>query len=146
MATGSSFCPTCEPMGAGLLTSIFLFFFFFFLNPKSWYIYCSACHYSYFSLFSYLAYSSTLKIEATCFSETSVDFQHTRLLYLRADKIVHYYRCENLKFYIRRLNIVIFWRNLYGTVSQFGLRIYSILIGCVSVSDYETSKERIIND
>jgi hypothetical protein len=35
-----------------------------------------------FKLVSFLAYSSTLKVEATFFSETSVEFQHMTLRYI----------------------------------------------------------------
>jgi hypothetical protein len=34
---------------------------------------------------SFLAYPSTLKLEATCSSETSVDFQRTRWRYISED-------------------------------------------------------------
>jgi hypothetical protein len=39
-----------------------------------------------FMLFSCLAYSSTLKMEATCFSETLVDFQWTTWRYISGDR------------------------------------------------------------
>jgi hypothetical protein len=41
-----------------------------------------------FTLVSYLAYSSTLKMEATCSSETSVDFQRTTHHYIPEDIIL----------------------------------------------------------
>jgi hypothetical protein len=50
-----------------------------------------------FTLISCLAYSSTLKKEATCTSETSADFQWTALRYIPEDRILHNHRCENLK-------------------------------------------------
>jgi hypothetical protein len=46
-----------------------------------------------------LPYSSTLKMEATCSSETSVDFQRTTQRYNPEDKTLHNHRCENLKSY-----------------------------------------------
>jgi hypothetical protein len=44
------------------------------------------------------AYSSTLKREATCSSETSVVFQWTVRRYIPEDRTLHIQRCENLKF------------------------------------------------
>jgi hypothetical protein len=51
---------------------------------------CSACS----------AYSSTLKMEVICFSETSVDFQRTARRYIPEYSTLHNHRCENLKSYI----------------------------------------------
>jgi hypothetical protein len=45
-----------------------------------------------FTLVSCFPYSSTLNMEATCYYETSVDFQETAQLY-------HNHGCENLKSY-----------------------------------------------
>jgi hypothetical protein len=42
--------------------------------------------------------SSTLKMEETCSSETSVDFQRTTWYYIPEDIILHNHLCENLKF------------------------------------------------
>jgi hypothetical protein len=53
-----------------------------------------------FTLVSYLAYSSTLKMEAICSSEISVGFQRTTRRYLPEDGTLHNHRCENLKSYI----------------------------------------------
>jgi hypothetical protein len=52
-----------------------------------------------FMLVSCLAYSSTLKMEARCFSETSVDFQRTTRRYIPEDRTLHNHRCENLRAY-----------------------------------------------
>jgi hypothetical protein len=52
-----------------------------------------------FTLVSCLAYSSTLKVEATCSFETSVDFQKTTRPYIPEDGTIHNQRCENLKSY-----------------------------------------------
>jgi hypothetical protein len=52
-----------------------------------------------FTLVSCLAYSSTLKMEATCSSETSADFQRTTRRYISEDRTVHNHGCENLKSY-----------------------------------------------
>jgi hypothetical protein len=51
-------------------------------------------------LVSCSAYSSTLKREVTCSSETSVDFQRTTRRYIPEDIIFHNHRCEGLKSYI----------------------------------------------
>jgi hypothetical protein len=50
-----------------------------------------------FTPVSYLAYSSTLKMKATCFSETSAYFQRNNRLYILEDVIHNNYRYENLK-------------------------------------------------
>jgi hypothetical protein len=55
-----------------------------------------------FMLVSCLAYSSTLKMEAVCSSETSADFQRTTLNHIPVDKILHNHRCENLKSYTNK--------------------------------------------
>jgi hypothetical protein len=49
-----------------------------------------------FTLVSYLAYSSALKMEA-CSSETSVDFQLTTPRYIPDDRTLHNHCSENLK-------------------------------------------------
>jgi hypothetical protein len=49
----------------------------------------------FFTLVSYLAYSSTIKIE-TCYSETSVDLQRTTWSYIPEDKTLYKHRCKNL--------------------------------------------------
>jgi hypothetical protein len=43
---------------------------------------------------------STLKMEVTCSSETSVDTQRTTRRYIPEDGTLHNHRCENLKSYI----------------------------------------------
>jgi hypothetical protein len=50
-----------------------------------------------FDLVSCLAYSFTMKMEATCFSRTSVDFQWTRQHDFSEDRILHNHCCGNLK-------------------------------------------------
>jgi hypothetical protein len=49
---------------------------------------------------SFLAYSSTLKTEATCSSETSVDFHRTTQRYIPEHVTLHNHRCEYLKSYL----------------------------------------------
>jgi hypothetical protein len=44
--------------------------------------------------------SSTLKMEAICSSEMSVDTQRTTRRYMPEDETLHNHRCENLKSYI----------------------------------------------
>jgi hypothetical protein len=46
-----------------------------------------------------LVYSSTLKMEVTRSSETSVDFQRTTRRYIPQDGTLHSHRCEILKSY-----------------------------------------------
>jgi hypothetical protein len=50
-----------------------------------------------FMLISCLAYPSTLKMEVTCSTETSVDFQRTTWRYIPEDRTLHNHRCENVK-------------------------------------------------
>jgi hypothetical protein len=49
-----------------------------------------------FTQVSCLAYSSTLKMEATCSSETSLDFHWTTRRYIPEDRNHHSHDCENL--------------------------------------------------
>jgi hypothetical protein len=42
-----------------------------------------------FTLVSFLAYSWTMKMEATCYSETSVDFQRNTWRYIPEDRTIH---------------------------------------------------------
>jgi hypothetical protein len=51
-----------------------------------------------FMLVSSLAYSSILKMEASCPSKTSLDFQQTIWRYVPEDRTLHNHQCENLKF------------------------------------------------
>jgi hypothetical protein len=44
-----------------------------------------------------VAYPSTLKIEATYSSETSVDFRRTTRRYIAEDESLHNHNCDNLK-------------------------------------------------
>jgi hypothetical protein len=51
-----------------------------------------------FITFSFLAFSSRLKMKA-CSSETAVDFQRTTRRYIPEGRILHNYRCENIRSY-----------------------------------------------
>jgi hypothetical protein len=62
---------------------------------------------SHFHTVSCLAYSSTLKMEATYSFEMSVDFQWTTLHYIPEDSTIHNYCCENLRSYILFLTVFI---------------------------------------
>jgi hypothetical protein len=61
-----------------------------------------------YTLVSCLAYSSTLKMKATCSSETSVDFQRITRRYIPDDRTIHYHRRENLKSY-KNILVYIFY-------------------------------------
>jgi hypothetical protein len=50
-------------------------------------------------LFSSLAFSLTLKMEATCLSETSVDFQWSTWCYIPEGRILHNHSYEDLKIF-----------------------------------------------
>jgi hypothetical protein len=52
------------------------------------------------ALVYFLAYSSTLKKEAICSSETSVEFERTTQRYIPEDSTAHNHRCDNLKSYM----------------------------------------------
>jgi hypothetical protein len=52
-----------------------------------------------FTLVSCLAYFSTLKLEATCSSETSVDFQRTKGRYIPEDTILRVADSSKLLFF-----------------------------------------------
>jgi hypothetical protein len=71
-----------------------------------------------FTLVSCSADSSILKMEVTCSSETSVDYQRTTWRYIPEDRILRNHGCENLRSYkakytggeIRNYHV---WRNIY---------------------------------
>jgi hypothetical protein len=46
-------------------------------------------------------------MEATYISETSIDFQHTKLHYIRGERTLHDHRCENLKFDIETFQVLL---------------------------------------
>jgi hypothetical protein len=57
---------------------------------------------------------STLKMEAVCYSETSVDTQRTTRHYIQENCTFHNHRCENLKPYITL-------KRLHSRVTQLSL-------------------------
>jgi hypothetical protein len=63
------------------------------------FIVCSACHLLSL-LFLFSAYSSILKMEATCSSEMSIDFHRTTRRYIPEDGNLSDHLSENLTFYI----------------------------------------------
>jgi hypothetical protein len=82
---------------------------------------------------SYSAYSSTLKMEAICSSEISVDFQRTARRYTPEDITLHNLHCENLKSYMKYISLQTFlilyvrdWMKQYesywiaGPVTEYG--------------------------
>jgi hypothetical protein len=48
-------------------------------------------------LISCMVYFQTLKMQATCSSETSADIQRTKRCYIAKERALHNHRCENLK-------------------------------------------------
>jgi hypothetical protein len=58
--------------------------------------------FNYFMLVSCLAYSSVLKMETICSSETSVDPQRATRRYIQEGRTLHNHRCQNLKSYKER--------------------------------------------
>jgi hypothetical protein len=55
---------------------------------------------TWFTVVSFLTYSSTLKMEATCSFEMPVDFQRTTRRYIPEDITLHNHRCKNLTSYM----------------------------------------------
>jgi hypothetical protein len=66
-------------------------------------------------------YFSTLKMETTCFSETSLDFQQTTRRYIPEDSILYNRSCENLKFYMTLCSVLERHRRFGGNCSCFHL-------------------------
>jgi hypothetical protein len=65
--------------------------------------------------------SSTLKMDAICSSETSVDTKRTTRRYIPEVDNLHNHRCENLKSYRRKkcLNTFNFWVLICGILNSF---------------------------
>jgi hypothetical protein len=60
--------------------------------------------------------SSTLKMEAICSSEMSVDIQRTTRRYIPEGSTLHNHRCENLKSYIVLHLFMCTDRRMYGAI------------------------------
>jgi hypothetical protein len=81
-----------------------------------------------YTLVSCSAYFSTMKMEAICSSETSVDFQRTTRRHTPEDSTLHYHRCENLKSYKLYIHVFMGHRydyNVYCTRRSKGSVIWS---------------------
>jgi hypothetical protein len=61
-----------------------------------------------FMLVVCMAYISNVKMEGTCSSETSVDFQQTTRLYFPDDKTLHIMSCHRIK-YVTKLDRFAIW-------------------------------------
>jgi hypothetical protein len=65
-----------------------------------------------FTLVSCVAFSSTLRMEATCSSETSVDFQRTPGQSFPKDITHHNHRCKKFKSYINITGSYLVWHRV----------------------------------
>jgi hypothetical protein len=74
--------------------------------------------------------SSTLKMEAICSSETSVETRGTTRHHIPEDDTLHNHRCENLKSYIGTL----FWHNVQYVCKQY-IFLQMWLVHCECVND-----------
>jgi hypothetical protein len=70
--------------------------------------------------------SSTLKIEVTCFSEMSVDFQWTTWHYIPEDRTLHNHCCENVKSYSYK-HVSFLHQSPLGCVKTISLPKYLIM-------------------
>jgi hypothetical protein len=81
-------------------------------------------------LVSCLAYSSSLKMEATCYPETSVDFRWTTQRYVTEDKPLHNHPSKNLKSYSSAViyifgslhHNVVRWCAIFWAASVFSMK------------------------
>jgi hypothetical protein len=74
-----------------------------------------------------LKFSSTLRMEAICSSETSAEYQRTTRHYISEDRTLHNHRCENLRFH---------WLTLFIFFVSFFISLVSsdyCLLGCDAV-------------
>jgi hypothetical protein len=78
---------------------------------------------TFFRLVSCFAYSSTLKIEASCPSETAIDFQRTTCRYIPEYITLHNHCCENL-----RSNVKIVY--CFFLICAVGLWVLRPLLAC----------------
>jgi hypothetical protein len=61
---------------------------------------------SIFMLDSCLVYSLTLRMETTCSSRTSADFQQTMRCCIREDRTLLHHHCKNPKLYIKMFSLI----------------------------------------
>jgi hypothetical protein len=83
-----------------------------------------------------LAYSLTLEMEATCTSETEVDFQLATRRYITEDRTLHNHGCENLRSYTVLLYVeAILSGTLHGSRSSLTLLATCFtLVSCLAYS------------
>jgi hypothetical protein len=91
-----------------------------------------------FGLVSCLSYSSTLKMEGTCSSETSVDFQLSTWRYISEDRTLHIHRCENLISYINIVKIPLqasnqMWTHFYTSPMIAIHPVYPVLLESIAL-------------
>jgi hypothetical protein len=82
-----------------------------------------------------MAYSSTLKMEATCSSETFVDFQWTTRCY-SLDDGTHSHWCENLRSYTHILGA---WFGVQSCLAAGALELHwveTVMVACVISSPF----------
>jgi hypothetical protein len=79
-----------------------------------------------FTLVFWLAYSSTLKMKASCSSETSVDVQRNTRRYIPVDRTLHNHRCENLIscMYVYTLWVLIWTQSFEGLIEHHVIYAY----------------------
>jgi hypothetical protein len=90
---------------------------------------------TFFTLISCLAYSSTLMMQMTCSSETSVNFKRTTRRYIPENRTLHNHRCEYLKsytvmclvYFLAKLHIP---RSHYVTSSNWKLKTILAQLPC----------------
>jgi hypothetical protein len=70
---------------------------------------------------SCMTYSSTLKMEAICSSEMSVDFQRATRRYIPEDRNLHNHRRENLKIHTAMNVAIVLYYNIFHT-NLYGIK------------------------
>jgi hypothetical protein len=73
-----------------------------------------------------MAYSSTMTMEATCSSESSVRFQRSTVCCISEDRALHNHLCENLRCYRR---LILLWRQRHCVFQACGYspaRLYGV--------------------
>jgi hypothetical protein len=88
------------------------------IPPFSTSPFCRAVIANCFMLVSCSPYFSTPKMEATCSSETSVEFHRITRRYIPGDKILHNHRCDNLKSYVLFSVFILLCHFLYSPPSS----------------------------